>query len=361
MHNRRDFLRAVAGAAAGAAVTGGLAHGAGSWLAPQATSPRRREVSVGGRRARVIDMHAHCFMPEVAELVKGTRLNPSMNDRGLVLGPERLRAMDERGIDLQVLSNHNFWFYPAERDLAARIVELQDEKLSQWCAAHPDRFVGLASIALQHPDLAAKQLERGVTQLGLRGATVAGDVEGEPLSARKFDPFWAKAAELGVPVFMHPQSAKYLIRDGALDGNGDLTNVIGNPLETTAFLTRLILDGTFDRFPGLRVCASHAGGYLPSYLGRTEVACQVRPTANCANKKPPSEYLKREILVDSMIFSEEGLRHLATQVGAGQIVYGTDMPYNWPDSLNMILGAPFLTDADKHAIVGGNLAKLLRI
>ena len=158
-------------------------------------------------------------------------------------------------------------------------------------------------MALQHPDLAAEQLEDGVKRLGLRGASIGGHVNGEDLSLPKYDPFWAKAAELGVPVFMHPGGAENIIKDGALRGRGDLGNIIGNPLETTYFLSRLIFDGMFDRFPGLHVCAAHAGGYLPSYLGRTEAACVVRANANCANKRTPSEYLRSQIIIDTMVFS----------------------------------------------------------
>ena len=116
-----------------------------------------------------------------------------------------------------------------------------------------------------------------------------------------------------------------------------------------------------DKFPGLRVCAAHAGGYLPSYLGRTEVACQVRGNANCANKKRPSEYLRSQIFIDTMIFSEEGLRHLVAEMGVGQIVYGTDVPFNWPVTVDLILNAQFLGNAEKEAILSKNLMKLLRI
>ena len=123
----------------------------------------------------------------------------------------------------------------------------------------------------------------------------------------------------------------------------------------------MIFDGTLDKFPGLRVCAAHAGGYLPSYLGRTEAACVVRSNANCANKRKPSEYLKSQIIVDTMVFSEEGLRHLVAEVGVGQIVYGTDVPFNWPVTVDLVLDAPFLSDTDKEAILSGNLMKLLRI
>jgi aminocarboxymuconate-semialdehyde decarboxylase len=363
MPNRRDFLKTVAGATAGMFVAGRRLAGAGL-QAPQATPVKRREVFVGGRRVKVVDVHAHCVIPEVRDLVKDTKLASRVSNlvRGSnVMGPERLRTLDEKGIDVQVLSINGFWFYAAERDLAGQIVKLHNEKLAEWCAAHPDRYVALTSVALQYPDLAAEQLEHAVKQLGMRGAAIGCHVGGEDLSSPKFDLFWAKAEQLGVLVFMHPQSAENIVQKDAWKGRGDLGNIIGNPLETTVALSRLIFDGTLDRFPGLKICGAHAGGYLPSYLGRTEVACQVRANADCANKKLPSEYFKKEIMVDSIILSEEGLRHLVAVVGAGQVVYGTDDPFNWPVSVDMILNASFLSDAEKQAILGGNLVKLLRL
>ena len=363
MRNRRDFLKTVAGATAGVLVTGRRFPDA-ALQAPQATPAKRREVYVGGKRVKVVDMHAHCVVPEVWDVVKDTPLASSAGNRARgpnVMGPDRLKSLDDRGIDVQVLSINGFWFYAADRELASKIVKLHDEKLSEWCKAHPDRYVGLSSVALQFPDLAAEQLEHAVKELGARGAAIGGHVMGEDLSGPRFDPFWAKAQELGVIVFMHPQSAENVVKPDGLKGKGDLGNIIGNPLETAVFLTRMMFDGTLDRFPGLKICAAHGGGYMPSYLGRFEVACQVRNNANCANKKHPSEYLKSQVLVDSIVVSEEGLRHLVAEVGAGQVVFGTDEPFNWPTSVDTILNASFLSDAEKETILGGTLVKLLRL
>jgi aminocarboxymuconate-semialdehyde decarboxylase len=363
MRNRRDFLKTVASAAAGVLVTGGGFADA-AFQAPQAAPAKRREVFVGGKRVKVVDMHAHCVIPEVGDVVKDTPLASIGGNRARgpnVMGPERLKSLDDRGIDVQVLSINGFWFYAADRELATKIVKLQDEKLSEWCKAHSDRYVALSSVALQFPDLAAGQLEHAVKELGARGAAIGGHVMGEDLSGPKFDPFWAKAQELGVVVFMHPQAAENVVKPDGLKGRGDLGNIIGNPLETAVFLTRMMFDGTLDRFPGLKICAAHGGGFMPSYLGRFEVACQVRNNANCASKKHPSEYLKSQILVDTIVASEEGIRHLVAEVGAGQVVFGTDEPFTWPTSVDMILNAPFLSDAEKESILGGNLVKLLRL
>lgn len=359
-------MKTVAGATAGTLLTGrafaeSALQGGGAATGGQGS---RREVFVGGKRIKVVDVHAHCVIPEVADLGKASHLaaNAGPNVGGMnVMGPARLHAIDQLGIDVQVLSINGYWYYRADRDVASKVVRLQDEKLAEWCTAHPDRYVALCSPALQFPDLAAEQLEYAVKKLGARGAAIGGHVEGEDLSLPKYDPFWAKAQELGVMVFMHPQGAENVLQKDALKGRGDLGNIIGNPLETTIFLTRMIFNGAFDRFPGLKICAAHGGGYLPSYLGRTEVACDVRPNADCANKKKPSEYLRNQILVDTIILSEEGLRHLTAEAGVGQVVFGTDMPFNWHSNVDLVLNAPFLSDPEKEAILGGTLVKLLRL
>jgi aminocarboxymuconate-semialdehyde decarboxylase len=363
MPSRRDFFRTIAGAAAGAYALGdGFASARGQ--APQAApAGARRQVSIGGKRIRVIDVHAHGTIPEVAEVVKGTPLAGNAGGGGgnNALGPARLQQMDRQGLDMQALSINGFWWYAADRDLARRIVTVHNEGLAKWVSQHPDRFVAMNSVAVQHPDLAAEQIEEGVKRYGLKGISIGGHVNGEDLSLPKYDPFWAKAAQLGEMVFIHPGGADNIIKDGALRGRGDLGNIIGNPLETTYFLSRLIFDGTLDKFPGLRVCGAHAGGYLPSYLGRTDAACDVRANANCANKRRPRDYFKRELFADTMVFSDEGLRHLVAELGVSQIVYGTDIPFNWPVTVDLVLNASFLSNADKEAILGGNLARLLKI
>jgi aminocarboxymuconate-semialdehyde decarboxylase len=356
MRTRRDFVRSVSGLAAAAPF-------APASLVFGQASAGRRQVTIAGRRIPVVDVHAHCGVANVADVVKGTPFEANAAvTAAQVLGPSRIATMDTHGVDYQALSINGFWWYGVtDREQADRIVRAQNEGLSAWCRAHPDRFIAFASSSLQFPDLAAAQLEDAITRLGLRGAAIGGHVNGQDLSDAHFHPFWAKAEELGALVFMHPGGAENIIRAGVLGGRGDLGNIIGNPLETTYFLSRLIFDGIFDRFPALRVCGAHGGGYLPSYFGRTDAACEVRPAAKCANSQRPRAYLRTHILADTMVFSEEGLRHLVTEMGVGQVVYGTDVPFNWPVTIDLVLNASFLSDADKTAILGGNLSRLLRI
>ena len=354
MPNRREFIQTAAGLAAGTLLNGG-----GRIEGAQAGAAARREVRVGGKRVKVVDIHAHAGMAEIADVVKGTPLERFARSGGR-LGPERIQELDKRGIDVQVLDINTFWWYTADRDLATRIVQVQDQGLAKWCAAHPDRFIAFTSPALQFPELAAQQAEHAIKELGMRGVAIGGHVAGEPLSLPKFDPFWAKVQELGVMIFMHPNNSENVAKPDALTGAGDLGNVIGNPLETTVFLSHLIFDGTLDRFPGLKICGAHAAGYIASYLGRTDVACDVRQNAKCVNKKHPRDYFHDQILADSMVFSPEGVRHLVAEMGPSQVVYGTDMPFVWPDTVDAILQAE-IPYTQKEAILGGNLVKLLKL
>jgi aminocarboxymuconate-semialdehyde decarboxylase len=212
---------------------------------------------------------------------------------------------------------------------------------------------------LQFPELAAEQLEAGVKKYNLRGAAIGGHINNDELSAPKFDPFWRKAEELGCLIFMHPQGIPELTQ--RLKGKGGLTNIIGNPLETTIALSHLIFDGTLDRFPGLKICGAHGGGYLPSYAARSDYGC-VRFAGDCAQlKKKPTEYL-RQLYFDSMVFTPEGLRHLIAECGVSQIMIGTDYPFPWSTTtVDHVLTTPGLSDADKRAILGENAARLLKI
>jgi aminocarboxymuconate-semialdehyde decarboxylase len=368
MPNRRDFIKRVVGASAGVVFVGcdvckAMAAGLPAQVGGGA---KHKPAMVGNRRVKTVDIHCHVSVPEATELLKGTKLErhgalPGGYDDSS-LTPARIPAMDKMGIDVQAVSINAFW-YSADRDLASKLIDLQNQKLAEMCAAHPDRFVAFASVALQFPEMAAQQLEVGMKKYGLRGAAIGPTCEGKELSSPEFDPFWAKAEELQALIFVHPQdSAVATGVQNRVKGNGVLYNVIGNPLETTIFLSHMIMEGTLDKFPKLKICAAHAGGYLPSYAGRLDQGCLVFPQ-ECTkkNQMKPSEYLKK-IYVDTIIFNPEGLRHLIAVMGAGQIGLGTDYPFPWSvNPVDDVMSQPGLSDAERIAILGGTMGKLLKI
>jgi predicted TIM-barrel fold metal-dependent hydrolase len=331
----------------------------------QAQQPagHRLPVTVKGKRIKTIDVHAHCLFHESLDLMgdEAPRLLPQTKgaQEHFIVIEERLKGMDAMAIDMEVLSINPFW-YRTERELAERIVRINNEKLAELCAARPERFAAFGSLALQYPDLAVEQLDTAVKKLGLRGAAIGASVLGEDFSAPRFDPVWAKAEALGCVLFIHPQSTPDLAK--RFKGNGWLANTIGNPLDTTIALQHLIFEGTLDKFPGLKIVAAHGGGYLGSYAPRSDHACFVSPQ-NCNPdiklKKQPTEYLN-QLYFDALVFTPEALRHLVAQVGASQIMLGTDHPIPWEQHpVDHVFATTTLSDAQKAAILGGNAARLL--
>jgi aminocarboxymuconate-semialdehyde decarboxylase len=270
---------------------------------------------------------------------------------------ERLADMNAMGVDVQVLSpSPTQYYYWADRDLAQQLVRVQNEHIAEICAQHADHFVGLGTLALQHPELAAEQLEHAMRQLGLKGVEISTSVNGEELDAVCLTPFWRKAQELGAVIFIHPFGTTL----GERVSTHYLSNIIGQPLETTIALSHLIFGGVLDRHPGLRIVAAHGGGYLPGYCGRTNHAHAVRPEAHAGAKLRPVEYL-RKMWFDTLLYEPGGLRHLIDVVGVSQVVVGSDYPFDMGhyDPHGLLAATQGLTPAELNAILGRNAAGLL--
>jgi aminocarboxymuconate-semialdehyde decarboxylase len=332
------------------------------------------------RRACVtVDIHCHVGCPEMEKLVadhparagepamqlaaQGAAsiaynrdvMLPSVASR-LINISERLADMDTMGVDVQVISpapgQYHYW---ADAPLAARIVELQNQGIAALVAAHPDRLAGLGAIAWQHPDLAVDQLRHAVQVLGLKGVEVSTAVAGRGIADPRFEPIWAAAERLGALVFIHPLGCSLAERLNF----AYLSNSVGQPVETAVALSQIIFSGLLDRYPRLKICAAHGGGYLPTYAGRMEHAWLTRTDARTM-ARPPGSYL-RQIWFDSLVYAPAAVRHLIDVVGARQVVVGTDYPYDMGDYgvHALIDGIAGLTEADRAAILGGNLVALL--
>jgi len=340
----------------------------------------------GGRgRARprhfTIDVHCHVLTLAVEQLVathprrlaEPAAMLASMGEEsvvhnqsvmlpkafaGLTSIEQRLRDMDAMGVDMQVISpSPNQYYYWAEPELASEIVRLQNQHIAEVCAKHPARLAGLGTVALQHPELAARQLLDAVNVLGLKGVEISTSVEGRELDDAALAPFWAAAQSTGAVVFIHPFGTTL----GERTRSHYLSNTIGQPLETTLALSRLIFSGTLDRYPGLRLLAAHGGGYLPMYSGRSDHAFKVRPEA-AKTVRRPSEYL-REIHFDSLVYEPGALRQLIDNVGASQVLLGTDYPYDMghdePQELLRLL--PGAQEAEQAAVLGQNARRLFNL
>ena len=338
------------------------------------------DIAARKRGRLTIDLHCHALVPAVEALVAGLpqkAAEPDLMAKAMgeasvahnnakmlpTAGPrmtrieQRLADMDTMGVDVQLDSpsptQYNYW---AEPELAQQIVLRQNEAIAEMCARHPRRLAGLGTLALQHPKLAAEQLEHAVKTLGLKGVEISTSVNGRELDDPSLRDFWARAEALGALVFIHPFGTTL----GARTATHYLVNTIGQPLETTIALSRLIFGGVLDAHPGLKILAAHGGGYLPTCIGRSDHAHAVRPEAAADVRRKPSDHLKR-IWFDSLVYDPMALRHLIDRVGASQVVVGTDYPFDMGhyDMHALVDATPGLSKEERAAILGGNAAQLL--
>jgi aminocarboxymuconate-semialdehyde decarboxylase len=336
----------------------------------------------GGRsKSLKVDIHCHYMNPEVA--AKVAPLNPGQydplvkfsnaitrevnvkqhQDRAPKLSSieVRLKDMDRMGIDIQAISpapnQTYYWTDPGQGQELARAV---NERLAEIVAQWPDRFVGLGTVPLQDPDLAVSELIHAVKKLGLRGVEINPSVNGMDLSDGRLslDRFFAKAAELGVILFMHPIG--FSQGERLLDHY--FNNVIGNPLETTVAASHLIFDGVMERNPKLKIVLPHGGGYLAHYWARMDHAYRARPDCRTAIKRKPSSYLE-QFYFDTITFDPGMLKNLVGRFGADHVLLGTDYPYDMgvEDPVGFVGKTPGLTAKVKAQIMGGNAARLLKI
>jgi aminocarboxymuconate-semialdehyde decarboxylase len=325
-----------------------------------------------------VDMHAHALFPAVEGLaaqqpghakqreldLRGSGAeSAAVNQEQLAqIGPlltdpaQRLAVMDRAGVDVQVVSPMPLYHYWADAGLAERLTRLTNEGVAGLAEQHPHRLVGFGTIPLQHPELAVTELTRAVDELGLRGVQIGTLAGGRELADDALDGFWARAEELDAVVFVHPWGCSLAER---LD-RYYLSNTVGNPVETTVALSHLVFSGLLDRHPGVRVVAAHGGGYLPTYLGRSDHAWRVRPEAQ-RPAEPPSAYVRR-MWFDSLVYTPMALRHLVEAVGADRVVLGSDYPFDMgvTDPVDR-LAAAGLDHTHEQAIRGGNATNLLKL
>ncbi len=295
----------------------------------------------------IVDVHAHCI-PQVlidrlilegasvglsvasddggvvVTLPNGRRLGPLRND--LTDPALRLEAMDQAGIARQVLSS---WIdlTAYSIDDGGRYTRWLNEALAAEAATEPDRFVAVCSVPLQQPEVAAAELEHAVTELGMVGVEIATRVNDTPLEESDLDVFWSTAERLGVFVLLHPLDPL----PGVDLRRRFLHNSIGRPAETTIAVAGIILGGVLERFPGLRICAVHGGGFAPFQIGRVDRSYLAKPRVVADEiSLRPSEYL-RGMFVDTVVHEPAVLRFLVEWFGPDRVVVGTDYPFEMGD------------------------------
>jgi aminocarboxymuconate-semialdehyde decarboxylase len=340
-------------------------------------APSTRLVTAGQAPAGIkVDIHCHMSVPEAAAVAK-PHFDPALDANSRFMSAEaarinqtqaadlkprlstvaaKLADMDRMGIDMQVLSPAPpQYYYWADAELGRQTSRIINDRIAESVAAHPDRFAGLATLPMQAPELAVAEMRRAVNDLGLKGIEISTNVAGAELSEPQFAPVLQAAEELGILVFMHPLGFSH----GERMQQHYLNNVIGNPLESTVALSHLIFGGVLDRYPGLRICVAHGGGYLPGYSGRMDHAWRVRPDCRGC-QHPPSSYLKR-LWFDTVVFDPEQLAYLVERFGAERIVMGTDYPFDMgeTDPIGLVSSVPGLSEEDCGRIMGGNACELL--
>ncbi|MGH2820384.1 MAG: amidohydrolase family protein [Actinomycetota bacterium] len=279
--------------------------------------------------------------------------------QGMLDLEDRIAWMDERGIELQMLSCWiDFSAYELDPDAGAWLARSLNDATAEAVCTRSDRFRAMASVPLQAPEAAAHELRRAVTSLGMVGVEIASSVAGAELDEPALDPFWTAAAELGTVVLVHP----YRSLAGGRMGRYLLSNAVGNPAEETLAAAYLAFGGVLERHPDLTVCLTHGGGFFPYQVGRQDRAHRAVPKLAAVHaSRPPSAFLRR-FLYDSITHSPESLRFLVERVGAERVVLGSDYPFPMGDldPLDTVRAAA-LGPLEADAVRAGNAVRVFRL
>ncbi|MFQ5895379.1 MAG: amidohydrolase family protein [Nitrospinota bacterium] len=328
----------------------------------------------------VIDLHFHCMSREADQVAQAHRAHPGTHHASITAAPASqavskkkaeeewnrklfepaaaLAEMDRLGIDVAVLSPPPYGYYHWVTDggVALRLCEMVNGYIADLAARHPGRFRGYAIVPLQvGGEEAAGVLERAVRELKLVGAAIASNINGRNLDEDDFEPFWKKAGELGCLIFIHPTDVAGHERIQRYY----LTNLIGNPLDTTIAAAHLIFKGIFERHPGLQVLLAHAGGHLPYIRGRLDHGWEYRPEVKPRIPHPPSYYFKN-LYFDILTFYSRTLEFLVSTMGEDHVVFGTDFPFDMMemDPVRFVMGANLKGEA-KRKVSSQNAARLV--
>ena len=328
-------------------------------------------------KTTTIDIHSHVAVPRAAEFVKPhldpmtiplnrfsaadtTAVNQKQEAdiRPRITGyDQRLAELDAMGLDMQlIMPPPPQCYYTVPAEIAVKAAQMINDGLAEYVAGKPDRFVALGTVPMSDGAEAAKELERAMKKLGMKGVQILTNVAGKEVSDPAFAPFWKKAEELSALVVIHPNGFTEASRLSRFYFN----NVIGNPLETTIALHYLIFDGVLERHPNLRILAVHGGGYLGAYHGRIDHAWGARSDCHANLPKAPTAYLKK-VYVDTVVFTPQQLAALVETFGVDHVLMGTDYPFDMADydPIAHVASVEQFDASTISAIAGGNAKRLL--
>jgi aminocarboxymuconate-semialdehyde decarboxylase len=330
-------------------------------------------------KSTVIDVHAHILAEETMVLMRkeapslGPRLERIDDDfavldvagstyrpfpRGAWNLQKRFQDMDAAGIDMQVVSNTpQTFFYNQDAALTAVLAALQNDQIAKVVAAHPDRLLGIATLPMQAPQLAADELRRAVRKLDLKGAQIGSNVNGRNLDDPALEPLWAAANELGAFIMVHPTQVAGAERLKSYY----LVNLIGNPLDTTIAAAALVFGGVIERYANIKFLMVHGGGFVPYQIGRFQHGWQVRSEPQAKLKVSPDASLAR-LLFDTILHGQPALEFLVGSCGASRVLLGSDYPFDM-GTLECVrqVRALAVSEDDKATILGGAAMEVLRV
>lgn len=321
----------------------------------------------------VVDVHIHIIVPEVTRESEtwgpqvtwengrqfvdygGRTISSAL--REFVQMERILEEQDRAGVDVVVLSPWSSLFrYDVSAAEALRTSRLQNDALAALVSRYGPRVAAVGTVPLQDAELAARELERIVQELGLLGVEIGSNVAGTYLGAQELRPFWAAAEALNAFVEIHPVAGV----GGAVKKEYYLWNAYANPAETALTASHMILSGLLEEHPELKICLFHGGGHLPYQIGRLDRAYEMRPEASHHISAPPSSYLRR-FYFDTVTHSAAALRYLIDTVGIEQILVGSDYPFDmgYEQPAAIVGQVPGLSQDERQAILGGNAQRLL--
>jgi aminocarboxymuconate-semialdehyde decarboxylase len=325
------------------------------------------------------DVHAHCIPPSLLDLLRaeGPRLGIELRDDGEgeyavirdrvrlapfrpILGDleARVRAMDDSGVDVQLLAGWiDLTAYALDPDAGAEYARRFNEIMAAEADRRPDRFVALGTIPLQDPARAAAELDFAVRDLGMAGVQIATTVDGTDLDEAGLDPFWEAADDLGCLIVLHPCDPL----PGVDLSRNFLDNMVGRPAESTIAVGHLLFSGVLERFPGLVICVVHGGGFVPYQLGRMQRGFDAVPKLAAGNITTAPSELARRLYYDTVLHDPAPLAFLVERVGADHVLMGTDYPFPMgdPTPVDTVNAIPGLSDEQRRLILGGNVTRLL--